>query len=238
MSMQDTPTAQGLALRRAQYLQLEDKLGKLALLILFLWHFSQVSGALVRMIAEPQHGLMWWLGFVSTICSVGFVALIVFLTVTRTQPVDVEPGFEARFSAFMGTFVLLALIAIPPAGVVVLQALVAKVLIIIGTVSSIWCLWWLGRSFAVMAAARKLVIAGPYAWVRHPLYATESLIVIGCVLLNGTAPAFAIGALQFFFQYRRMVNEEKVLSRALEGYSDYMTRTPMVIPRLSGRIAG
>jgi protein-S-isoprenylcysteine O-methyltransferase Ste14 len=111
------------------------------------------------------------------------------------------------------------------------------VLIIVGTVSSTWCLWWLGRSFAVMAAARRIVVAGPYAVVRHPLYATESLIVIGCVLMNGTPLAFLVGALQFFFQYRRMVNEEKVLARALEGYTEYMSRTPMVIPRLFGRSA-
>lgn len=135
----------------------------------------------------------------------------------------------------MGTFVLLVLIAIPPSDVILLQALTAQILIIIGTASSVWVLWWLGRSFAVMAAARRIVVAGPYAVVRHPLYATESLIVIGCVLLNGSALAFLVGAVQFFFQYRRMVNEEKVLSRALEGYEDYKARTPMVIPRLFTR---
>jgi protein-S-isoprenylcysteine O-methyltransferase Ste14 len=232
MTMQDMTAAPGQSERRAAYLQIEDKLGKLVLLLLFLWHFSQVWGSLLRMLANPQLGVMWVLSFVSTICSVGFVGLIVFLTVARTKPVDVQPGFEARFSAFMGTFVLLALIAIPPAGVPMGQAIVAMVLIIVGTVSSTWCLWWLGRSFAVMAAARRIVVAGPYAIVRHPLYATESLIVIGCVLMNGTPLAFLVGALQFFFQYRRMVNEEKVLARALEGYTEYMSRTPMVIPRL------
>jgi protein-S-isoprenylcysteine O-methyltransferase Ste14 len=40
----------------------------------------------------------------------------------------------------------------------------------------------LGRSFSIMAEARRLVTSGVYRWVRHPLYLAEELAVIGIVL--------------------------------------------------------
>ncbi|MFM2367277.1 MAG: hypothetical protein RIR95_1885 [Pseudomonadota bacterium] len=221
--------------RRKSALQLEDMIGKFVLLTYFLWHLYNAGIATAVSVMQAQHDFMWWLSFISHITSVGFVAMIVGLTITRNAPVDVAPGLEARFSAFMGTFILLTLMVVPHKPMGELQMLIGTVCIIIGTVSSIWCIKWLGRAFSVMAAARNLVTSGPYAHVRHPLYTAEAITVVGVIIINGTLLGLLIGALQFFFQYRRMVNEEIVLASVHPSYAAYKATTPMVIPRIFGR---
>lgn len=202
------------------------------LLLFFFWLFKNSALAITGLLMQPAHDLMWVLGLLSHTTSLAFVALIVWLTVTRKAPVDVAAGWEARVSSFLGTFILLSLIGIPRAEVGEVQALIATILIIVGTVSSIWCLWWLGRAFAVMAAARELQTHGPYAHVRHPLYTAEAITVVGVILFNGSLMAVFVGAMQFYFQYRRILNEEAVLGRAFDGYAAYKARTPMILPRL------
>ncbi len=230
MTTQDNSVpANGL---RTSALYYEDLAGKVVLLTFFLWLLSKSLSAITGLLMLPAHDLTWYLGLISHTTSLAFVGLVVGLTMTRKAPVDVAAGFEARISSFFGTFILLSLIAVPRAQVGEVQALIATILIIVGTVSSIWCLWWLGRAFSVMATARDLVIAGPYAHVRHPLYTAEAITVVGVILFNGSLGAVLVGGIQFFFQYRRILNEEKVLGRAFEGYAAYKATTPMILPRL------
>lgn len=230
MTTQDTSVPEnGL---RTSALYYEDLAGKFVLLAFFMWLLSNSINAITGLLFQPAHDLMWALALISHTASLAFVGLVVGLTVTRKAPVDVAAGFEARVSSFFGTFILLSLIAVPRAEVGEVQALIATLLIIVGSIASIWCLWWLGRAFAVMAAARDLVVAGPYAHVRHPLYTAEAITVAGVILFNGSLMAVLVGAVQVFFQYRRIVNEEKVLGRAFEGYAAYKATTPMILPRL------
>jgi len=42
-----------------------------------------------------------------------------------------------------------------------------------GLLIMLWALWSLGSSFAVAPAARKLIMSGPYRYLRHPMYAGE-----------------------------------------------------------------
>jgi protein-S-isoprenylcysteine O-methyltransferase Ste14 len=51
-----------------------------------------------------------------------------------------------------------------------------------GNALAVLVLVQLGRSFSIMAEARRLVTSGVYRWVRHPLYLAEELAVIGIVL--------------------------------------------------------
>jgi protein-S-isoprenylcysteine O-methyltransferase Ste14 len=234
MMMQDVMIADKRETRKSA-LQIEDMIGKFVLLTYFLWHLYNAGIATAASLVGAHHDLMWWLSFVSHATSLGFVAMIVWLTITRSAPVDVAPGIEARISAFLGTFILLGLMAVPHAPLGEAQMLIGTTFIIVGTVSSIWCIKWLGSAFSVMAAARNLVTTGPYAHVRHPLYTAEALTVIGVIITNGTFLGLLIGSMQFFFQYRRMINEEKVLSAVHPSYAAYKAVTPRVIPRLLSR---
>jgi protein-S-isoprenylcysteine O-methyltransferase Ste14 len=82
-----------------------------------------------------------------------------------------------------------------------------------------------------MAEARRLVTAGPYRFVRHPLYVVEEIAIIGTLVLNLSLPAALLIAVQWAFQLRRMHHEELVLGKAFPEYAGYAARTPKVLPR-------
>ncbi|HSC61928.1 MAG TPA: isoprenylcysteine carboxylmethyltransferase family protein, partial [Rhizomicrobium sp.] len=73
---------------------------------------------------------------------------------------------------------------------------------------------------------QHVIDTGPYALVRHPMYASAILYLFGMPLLLGSkwgllvAPLFVIGV------SLRAIAEENKLARELPGYADYMTRVP------------
>jgi protein-S-isoprenylcysteine O-methyltransferase Ste14 len=103
-------------------------------------------------------------------------------------------------------------------------------MILLGTLLSIYCLYFLGKSFSIMATARSLVSTGPYGIVRHPLYLAEAITVAGIILAHWSPLAVLLGLSQLAFQVRRMFNEEAVLRSAFSEYEDYSAKVPMMIP--------
>ncbi|WP_158817573.1 isoprenylcysteine carboxylmethyltransferase family protein [Methylocapsa sp. S129] len=72
-----------------------------------------------------------------------------------------------------------------------------------------------------VSAGQKVVSTGPYAWVRHPMYAGALPLLAGVPLALGSywglAPvAPLLGAIVW-----RLLDEERYLSRNLAGYQDY-----------------
>jgi protein-S-isoprenylcysteine O-methyltransferase Ste14 len=71
---------------------------------------------------------------------------------------------------------------------------------------------------------QRVIDTGPYAIVRHPMYAGAMLYLVGIPLLLGS-PYGLIGAALFALAIaRRAVGEEQTLRRDLAGYADYMAR--------------
>jgi protein-S-isoprenylcysteine O-methyltransferase Ste14 len=71
---------------------------------------------------------------------------------------------------------------------------------------------------------QHVIDTGPYAIVRHPMYAGASLYVFGVPLLLGSWYGL-IGAVAIMLGISwRSVREENALRRDLTGYADYMTR--------------
>ncbi|PBB94815.1 sodium:proton antiporter [Mesorhizobium sp. WSM3862] len=166
--------------------------------------------------------------------ALGFLVLIVATTVTRLPPKRTAQGIEPRVAALIGCFATVTLIAVPRVEILPQLQLAADLVTIIGFLLCTWCLWWLGRSFSITAQARRLVTAGPYQIVRHPLYACEAIVLLGIILRNPTWMTVAIGTIALAFQYRRIVNEERVLRAAFPEYHEYAQRVPMLLPRFSG----
>jgi len=75
----------------------------------------------------------------------------------------------------------------------------------------------LGRSFGVVPADRGLVRWGPYAVVRHPVYAFEALFFLGYLIAVPTLRSFAVIPVWAALQVVRIVREERII----EGYDDY-----------------
>jgi protein-S-isoprenylcysteine O-methyltransferase Ste14 len=89
---------------------------------------------------------------------------------------------------------------------------------------------WLGRSFSIMAEARRLVTHGPYALVRHPLYAAEVIGALGLFLQYASPWTALLMVVSMGIQLQRMRNEEQVLGATFSEYAAYAARTRRLIP--------
>jgi len=92
-----------------------------------------------------------------------------------------------------------------------------------GLVLAIGSLAALGRSFGFVAADRGLVTRGPYAVVRHPIYAGYFLIQSGYVLQSLSWENLAVLVLTTACNIGRMIAEERVLRSSTE-YEAYRQR--------------
>jgi len=84
----------------------------------------------------------------------------------------------------------------------------------------------------MMSEARQLVVRGPYAVVRHPLYLGEGIALVGLTLQFFSLSAVLILMLQCACQVIRMNIEEQVLLRTFPQYRNYMAQTARLIPHL------
>ena len=69
-----------------------------------------------------------------------------------------------------------------------------------------------------------VVTTGPYAYVRHPMYAGALLFIAGAPLLLGSWWGLAAGAGLVLVIGMRAVLEERTLKAELDGYADYARR--------------
>src|ERR1044072_4722553 len=115
----------------------------------------------------------------STVC---FLALMTVLFFVRLEPVRKAESVVPRVMAILGPFFVALIPIFPRANLSVTQTFIASLISISGTILSIIALAHLGRSFSLMAEARRLVTSGPYRIVRHPLYLFEEVASLGVLL--------------------------------------------------------
>lgn len=80
----------------------------------------------------------------------------------------------------------------------------------------------------------KLVVSGPYAYVRNPLYAGNIILYTGVgIMSNALVPYLQLAALVYFaFQYTAIVSlEEEYLSKTFPEWADYVQQVPKFIPK-------
>jgi len=74
------------------------------------------------------------------------------------------------------------------------------------------------------ARGHVVVTSGPYARIRHPMYAGALLFIAGVPLLLGSWWGLAAGVGLVLIIAMRAVFEERTLAAELEGYADYAAR--------------
>ncbi|HEY0283694.1 MAG TPA: isoprenylcysteine carboxylmethyltransferase family protein [Rhizomicrobium sp.] len=84
-----------------------------------------------------------------------------------------------------------------------------------------------------------IVDTGPYALVRHPIYAGTMLAVLATAFLNGTPSSFLGAALMALGFYTKARREERFLREELgpDAYDAYAKRVPMLVPFLKRAVA-
>jgi protein-S-isoprenylcysteine O-methyltransferase Ste14 len=71
---------------------------------------------------------------------------------------------------------------------------------------------------------QQVVSGGVYGFVRHPMYLGGILMFIGTPLLLGSVYGVLIGLALTLLLMARIVGEEAMLARNLDGYQDYMQK--------------
>jgi protein-S-isoprenylcysteine O-methyltransferase Ste14 len=131
--------------------------------------------------------------------SLGFVALVVV------------PSLDHRFGWS----------AVPLGVVVVGEALVATGFALIARV-------YRENTFAAatidVVEGQTVISTGPYAVVRHPMYASALLYVVGTPLALGSSWGLLAVAAFMPFLIWRLLDEERFLARNLPGYAEYQRR--------------
>ncbi len=82
---------------------------------------------------------------------------------------------------------------------------------------------WLSRTVEVQEN-QKVVDTGLYGLVRHPMYMSTLLLFLAMPLVLGSVISFVIMLAYIPIIARRIRNEEQVLEKGLEGYTDYKKR--------------
>jgi len=75
-----------------------------------------------------------------------------------------------------------------------------------------------------VADNQKVISTGPYALVRHPMYASASLYVIGTPLALASYWGFLAVVFMLTFLIWRLFDEEKFLAKNLPGYAEYQKK--------------
>ncbi|HEY7293263.1 MAG TPA: isoprenylcysteine carboxylmethyltransferase family protein [Vicinamibacterales bacterium] len=75
-----------------------------------------------------------------------------------------------------------------------------------------------------VTAGQTVVSTGPYAVVRHPMYASAFVYLIGTPLALGSYAGFIPLAVMMVCIVVRLLDEERLLSRDLPGYDEYRSR--------------
>ena len=162
----------------------------------------------------------------------------------RARPAGSGPRFAAMAAVLVAAAIATALTrgqaaAWLPAPLAGLAAATAALAYLSGAMIAIWAALSLGANFAVGASVRgderaTLVTSGPFALVRHPLYAALGLLAAGAGLAWGSFAGLAVVLVAYPPTARwRAVLEEVALAAAWpQAWPDYAARTPRFVPRV------
>jgi len=165
--------------------------------------------------------------------TVVFLGLVVLLFAIRRRAIKGQrANWRAGGVALLGTFLLNVVAFLPIEASTSTEGLLASsVIVIVGTVFTIWSLATLGRCFGLFPEVRGLVLRGPYRLVRHPVYLGELVSALGLLVVKPHPLIVAVFAVFAGLQYGRTIYEERALEAAYpDDYPAYARRVPRLVP--------
>ena len=119
-----------------------------------------------------------------------------------------------------------------------LSMAIGALVVVVGELMRFWGVAYAGSLTRVTGSvgAPELIVAGPFAYVRNPLYVGNITIYTGIgIMSNALWPWLVITAFCWFvFQYIVIVKlEEGFLAKEFANYAEYRANVPRFIPRLT-----
>jgi protein-S-isoprenylcysteine O-methyltransferase Ste14 len=134
-----------------------------------------------------------------------------------------------RIAAFVGSYMPWTITFFAKADQA-LPNLASTAFVLAGIIMMLITIRHLGRSFSLVPQARSVVQTGPYRWIRHPLYLSEEIVIVGTALRFPSPATAIIIVLHFGVQVCRILYEEDLLRRACPEYSSYEASRWRLIP--------
>lgn len=119
-----------------------------------------------------------------------------------------------------------------------LTLLIGFALALVGELMRSWGVAYAGSLTRVTGGvgAPELVVAGPFSYVRNPLYVGNMILYVGIgIMANALTPWLVlVAAVYFFFQYTMLVSlEEEFLEKTFGvTFAEYKQHVPRFVPRL------
>ena len=162
-----------------------------------------------------------------------FQLVIAILVLVRHPRVAGTGGIYPRLVALLGSFFFLFFVPFLSKYDLSPTAAVLSILLMLsGSILATVVLLYLGRSFSILPEARRLVVTGPYRFVRHPLYATEMICMLGYIIQFTLWTSVILFLAQLAIQLERMRIEEQLLKKTFPEYETYSSNTALLIPGL------
>ena len=121
----------------------------------------------------------------------------------------------------------------------VTSLLIGFAIAILGEMTRLWGVSWAGSETRTTGGVggTYLVISGPFAHVRNPLYVGNILMYLGLGIMSMSLfPYLQIVAILFFIvQYQFIVKEEEgfIIKKFSDDYQKYLQNVPRFFPRLT-----
>jgi protein-S-isoprenylcysteine O-methyltransferase Ste14 len=170
-----------------------------------------------------------WPSLLSSFCLASFYMLLALLIMTRSPAKAQADGLLPRIAAFVGTYLPWTITFFGKTDQA-LPNLLSMACVLIGTVMMLVTIRHLGRSFSLVPQARSVVQTGPYRWIKHPLYFSEQIAILGVVLQYLTPVTVIVFVVHIGVQVCRILYEEDLLRRNCPEYSSYEASRWRLIP--------
>jgi len=105
--------------------------------------------------------------------------------------------------------------------------------VVLGLAFAVWARVHLGRNWGMpmsLQEGHEFVSTGPYAYVRHPIYAGLLFAMLGSALRGGVAWVVLFLVCGGYFTYSAKMEERDMLRQFPNRYPNYLKRTKMLIP--------
>jgi protein-S-isoprenylcysteine O-methyltransferase Ste14 len=170
-----------------------------------------------------------WPSRLSNFCLASYYMLLALLIMTRPPAKAKADGPLPRIAAFVGTYLPWTIIFLGKTDQA-LPNVVSTACLLIGIIMMLVTIRHLGSSFSLVPQVRSVVQTGPYRWIKHPLYLSEEIAIVGVVLQHLTTMAVVVMILHIAVQVWRIFYEEDLLRRTCPEYSSYEASRWRLIP--------